>query len=425
MPQPAFMQKSHLRVLPVLLALLSPALGRAQKPEAALVTKANTIHNQAFVLDSHEDTPINLLKPGFDLSKDHDPQEAQVDLPKMQRGGLDGAFWAVYMGQGPRTAEGNAAAKQQALTIFNGIRSTIQTHSAQLDLATTEEQALQIRRVGKRAIFIGMENGYPIGQDLGLLKSFYDLGVRYITLCHSSNNDICDSATDPNGPEHQGLSTFGKQAVAEMNRLGIMVDVSHASDSTFYDVLRQSKAPIIASHSSSRALSDVPRNLSDDMLKALARNEGVVQVNLYSPYVKTEAKTPERLAAEQAFFTKWKIKSFLNIYGLPATEQQQAQAEATKLEEQFPVPLATVQDAANLIDHMVKVAGIDHVGIGSDFDGGTRLTGLADAGEFPNLTLELVKRGYSEKDIFKIWSGNLFRVMKAVDKVRAAAPAKK
>ncbi|TGE17795.1 dipeptidase [Hymenobacter elongatus] len=419
------MQNSTLRVLPVLLALLSPATAWAQKAEEALTIKANTIHNQAFVLDSHEDTPINLMKPGFDLSKDHDTKDAQVDIPKMQRGGLDGAFWAVYMGQGPRTPEGNAAAKQEALTIFNSIRSAIQANSGQLDLATTEEQALQIRRNGKRAIFIGMENGYPIGQDLGSLKSFYDLGVRYITLCHSSNNDICDSATDPTGPEHQGLSAFGKQAVVEMNRLGLMVDVSHASDSTFYDVLRLTKAPIIASHSSSRALSDSPRNLSDDMLKALARNGGVVQVNLYSPYVKTETKTPARLAAEQAFFAKWKIKAFLNMYALPSAEQQQAKAEAEQLDVQFPVPLATVQDAVSQIDHIVKTAGIDHVGIGSDFDGGTRLTGLADAGEFPNLTRELVRRGYSEKDIDKIWSGNLFRVMKAVDKVRTTTVVKK
>ncbi|MCB2376407.1 dipeptidase [Hymenobacter sp. BT635] len=419
------MQNSYFRALPLALALLGPMAAWAQKPDPALVTKANTIHNQAFVLDSHEDTPLNLMKPGFDISKDHDSQEAQVDIPKMQRGGLDGAFWAVYMGQGPRTPEGNAAAKQEALSIFNAIRSTIQAHSSQLDMATTEEQALQIRRVGKRAVFIGMENGYPIGQELSLIKSFYDLGVRYITLCHSSNNDLCDSATDPTGPEHQGLSAFGKQAVTEMNRLGMLVDVSHASDSTFYDVLRLSKAPVIASHSSSRALADSPRNLSDDMLKALARNGGVVQLNLYSPYIKTELKTAERLAAEQAFFTKWKIKGFLNVYGLPAAEQQQALAEIDQLNAKFPVALATVQDAVNQIDHIVKIAGIDHVGIGSDFDGGTRLTGLGDAGELPNLTLELVKRGYSEKDIFKIWSGNLFRVMKAAEKLRAPAPVKK
>ncbi|TGE21711.1 membrane dipeptidase [Hymenobacter aquaticus] len=419
------MQNSSFRALPLALALLTPVAAWAQKADAALTAKANAIHNQAFVLDSHEDTPINLVKPGFDISKDHSAQEAQVDIPKMQRGGLDGAFWAVYMGQGPRTPEGNAAAKQEALLIFNAIRTTIQTHSAQLDLATTEEQALQIRRVGKRAVFIGMENGYPIGQDLGLLKSFYDLGVRYLTLCHSSNNDLCDSATDPNGPEHQGLSAFGKQAVVEMNRLGMLIDVSHASDSTFYDVLRLSKAPVIASHSSSRALAETPRNLSDDMLRALARNQGVVQVNLYSPYVKTELKTAERLNAEQAFFTKWKIKNFLNVYALPAAEQQQALAEEEQLNAKFPVALASVQDAVNQIDHIVKIAGIDHVGIGSDFDGGSRLAGLADVGELPNLTLELVKRGYSDKDIYKIWSGNFFRVLKAAEKLRAAAPVKK
>jgi membrane dipeptidase len=208
-----------------------------------------------------------------------------------------------------------------------------------------------------------------------------------------------------------------------MNRLGMMVDVSHTSDSTFYDVLRLSRVPVIASHSSCRALADVPRNLSDDMLRALARNGGVVQINFYSPYVKTEAKSPERTAAERDFFAKWQIKTSLNVYGLPAEDQKQALAELGQLQKQFPVPLATLQDAASQIDHAVKIAGINHVGIGSDFDGGSTLTGLRDVGDFPALTEELLRRGYSRRDLAKIWGGNLFRVMDAVAKGRGAPVA--
>ncbi|UYZ57853.1 dipeptidase [Hymenobacter latericus] len=385
--------------------------------------KARKLHEQVFTVDTHADTPMNLVKPGFDLTKDHDPAEAKLDFPKLKRGGLDAVFWAVYMGQGPRTPEGNAAAKQEALKIFEAIHAAIKAHPLEIALATTPAQAVRIRKAGKRAIFIGIENGYPMGRDLGLLRQYYNLGARYLTLCHGTNNDLCDSSTDPNGPEYQGLSLLGVQAVAEMNRLGMMVDISHTSDSTFYDVLRVSKAPIIASHSAARAISDVPRNLSDDMLRALARHGGVVQLNLFSPYVRPLPPDAVRDAAVQAFNSKWKIKNFLNVYSLPEAEQKLALAEMDELSKRFPVPLATVQDAANQIDHIVRVAGIDHVGIGGDFDGGTELDGLRDVGEYPNLSIELVRRGYSRRDIEKIWSGNLFRVMRAVEKARAAGPA--
>jgi len=409
----------HLRfaVLPMLLTLAATLPSLSQTADAKLQAKARAIHEKAFVLDTHQDTPSNLIKPGFDLTKDHTPDdEAQVDFPKMKRGGVDGAFWAVYVAQGPRTPEGIAAIRKEAQAMFDAIQGAIRQHPTELALATTPAEAQRIRKAVQRAIFIGMENGYPIGQDLGMLRQYYDQGARYITLCHSSNNDICDSATDPNGPEHQGLSAFGHQVAQEKNRLGIMVDISHTSDSTFYDVLRLSSVPIIASHSGSRVLSNMARNLTDDMLRDLARHGGVVQLNLYSPYVKTEAKSAERQAAEQAFFAKWHIKTSLNLYALPPDDKKVAMAEYAQLEKQYPVPLATVQDAANQIDHLVQVAGIDHVGIGSDFDGGTILTGLTDVGDFPNLTLELVRRGYSAKDINKIWSGNLFRVMRAVER---------
>lgn len=397
----------------------------AQTAGEKLQTKARAIHERVFTVDSHEDTPSkHLVHADFDFAQDHaTTQEGQVDLPKMKRGGLDAAFWVVYVGQGPRTPAGYAAVRQEAQAQFDAIGATIGKHSAELALATTPVEAQRIRQAGQRAIFIGIENGYTIGQDLGLLQTYYNQGARYLTLCHSSNNDLCDSSTDPNGPEYQGLSPLGRQAVQEMNRLGMLVDISHTSDSTFYDVLWLSRVPIIASHSASRALSDVPRNLTDEMVRSLAGKGGVVQLNLFSPYVKSQVKTPARLAAEQAFFAKYHIKTSLNMYGLPPAEKQLALDEYAQLEQQFPVPLATVQDAANQLDHLVKVAGIDHVGIGSDFDGGTELTGLANVGDFPNLTLELVRRGYSARDIDKIWSGNLFRLMQAVERGKGKTPA--
>lgn len=407
------------------LAVLTAPPATAQNSEARLQAKARAIHERAFVVDSHEDTPsAHLVKPGFDLTKDHaSKEEGQVDLPKMKRGGLDAAFWVVYVGQGPRNPAGYAATRQEAQAQFDAITATLKNHPTELALATTPAEALRIRKAGQRAVFIGIENGYTIGQDLGLLQTYYSQGARYLTLCHSSNNDLCDSSTDPTGPEYQGLSPLGRQAVQEMNRLGIMVDVSHTSDSTFYDVLRLSRVPVIATHSASRALSNVPRNLTDDMVRALAKKGGVVQLNLFSPYVKTEVKSAERQVAEQALFAKYRIKTQLNMYALPPAEKQAAFAEYAQLEVQYPVPLATVADAANQLDHLVQVAGIDHVGIGSDFDGGTILTGLAHVGDFPNLTLELVRRGYSARDITKIWSGNLFRMMQAVERGKGKTPA--
>ena len=415
------MPNCHFAAPLTLLLLLAAQPVAAQTAEAKLQAKAHAIHEKAFIVDSHEDTPSkHLVNPGFDLAKDHaSKEEGQVDLPKMKRGGLDGAFWVVYVGQGPRTPAGYAAVRQEAQAQFDAIATALKEHPTELALATTPADAMRIREAGQRAVFIGIENGYTIGQDLGLLQTYYDQGARYITLCHSSNNDLCDSSTDPTGPEYQGLSALGRRAVQEMNRLGIMVDVSHTSDSTFYDVLRLSRVPVIASHSASRALSNVPRNLTDDMVRELAKKGGVVQLNLLSSYVKPEVKTAERLAVEQAFFAKYHLKDFLNRHSLPPAEKQAALADYAQLQQQYPVPLANVQDAADQLDHLVRVAGVDHVGIGSDFDGGTVLDGLASVGDFPNLTLELVRRCYSARDLNKIWSGNLFRVMRAVERGKA------
>ncbi|WP_421825375.1 dipeptidase [Larkinella sp.] len=411
-------------LFPTLLACLATGAlpASATDDDKALLKKAKKIHEKAFTVDTHADTPMLLSRGGFDVTKENDARttNSKVDYPRMKKGGLDAIFWAVYLGQGPRTPEGHEAAKQKALGIFDAVHATLKSTASEAELATTPQDALRIGKTGKRVIFIGVENGYPMGHDVSMLKKFYDLGARYMTLCHSSNNDICDSSTDPKGAEYQGLSPLGEQVVAEMNRLGMMIDVSHVSDSTFYDVVRLSKVPIIASHSGAKAVCDHPRNLTDDMLKALAKNGGVVQLNLLSDYVKTIPPSPEREAAQKAMMEKWGVKDRRSMMGamskLSEEDQKKIRADFMELNQKYPVQLATVKDAVDHIDHIVKLIGIDHVGMGADFDGGGALADCFDVSQYENFTVEFVRRGYSKKDIEKIWSGNFFRVMKAVEK---------
>lgn len=411
-------------LFPTLLACLATGAipASANDDEKELLKKAKKIHEKAFTVDTHADTPMLLSRGGFDVTKENDPRttNSKVDYPRMKKGGLDAIFWAVYLGQGPRTPEGHETAKQKALSIFDAVHTTLKNTSSEAELATTPQDALRIGKTGKRVIFIGVENGYPMGHDLSMLKTFYDKGARYMTLCHSSNNDICDSSTDPKGAEYQGLSPLGEQVVAEMNRLGMMIDVSHVSDSTFYDVIRLSKVPIIASHSGAKAICDHPRNLTDDMLKALAKNGGVVQLNLLSDYVKTIPPSPEREAAQKVMLEKWGVKDRRSMMGamskLSEDDQKKLRADFMELNKKYPVQLATVKDAVDHIDHIVKLIGIDHVGMGADFDGGGALADCFDVSQYENFTVEFVRRGYSKKDIEKIWSGNFFRVMKAVEK---------
>jgi membrane dipeptidase len=245
--------------------------------------------------------------------------------------------------------------------------------------------------------------------DISRIKQYYDLGARYMTLSHSKNNDICDSSTDPKGPENNGLSSFGKQVVSEMNRLGMMVDISHISDKSFYDVLNISKAPVIASHSSCRALCGSPRNLTDDMLLALRNNGGVIQICILSNYLKTPEPNPEMTS---------KLKEFQDKYGdfnaLPDSVKKVVRSEYRAIQKRYE-KLATVKDVVDHIDHVVQVIGIDHVGIGTDFDGGGGVEGCSNASEMKNITIELLRRGYSRSDITKIWGGNIMRVMRKVE----------
>jgi membrane dipeptidase len=386
-----------------------------QMKQEKMIQKAAMIHDRVLTVDTHVDTPMRLTRSDFNPGERHDSRKGggKVDFPRMKEGGLDAIFFAVFIGQGARTPEGNAKAEDRAIGIYEAIHETLKENADQAELALTPADAYRIEKLGKRAIFIGMENGYPVGNDLALIQRYYDLGARYITICHTRNNDICDSSND--STEHHGLSEFGENVVAEMNRIGMMIDVSHASDETFYDVISLSKAPIIASHSCARAICDNPRNLNDDMLKKLAENGGVIQMCVLSSYVKKDEPNPGRDAAFLALREKYK-----NFNDLSDEERKKARKEWNDMDDKYPQKLATVPDVVDHIDHIVKVAGIDHVGIGTDFDGGGALDGCYDVSEMGNITLELVKRGYTEEQVRKIWGGNIMRVLTEVERVAKA-----
>jgi len=386
-----------------------------QMSEEEIKQKALNIHDQILTVDTHNDTPMRFNNPDFDMSERHDAsgrRSGKVDFPRMKEGGLDAAFFAVFVGQGPRDAEGNERAYKRAVQTFENIHRVVAENPDIAGLALTPEDAYRLEKEGKRIVFIGMENGYPIGEDLSKLKEFHDRGTRYITLCHSSNNSICDSSTDRNGPEFNGLSDFGVKVVEEMNRLGLMVDLSHASDDTFYDAIDVSKAPVIASHSCCYELCANPRNLKDDMLRKLAENGGVMQMCILNNYLVEPVENPERDSAEAALRIKYR-----NFQDLSEEERNKARDEFNKLREKYPEKRATVKDVVDHIDHVVEVAGIDHVGIGTDFDGGGGIEGCNDVSEMGNITIELVRRGYSKKDIQKIWGGNIMRVLKEVQEL--------
>ncbi len=392
----------------VLTSLLLVFLTSCKTEEEKLVEKALKIHEKATTIDSHTDTPLLFTREDFDVAVRHDPYESstKVDFPRMKEGGLDGIFMAVFIGQGSRDSLGHAKAYAKANQIFDSIYSVVERNKPIATLAFTSNAIHAIEKEGKRAVYMGIENGYALGGDINNTEYFYNRGARYITLCHTKNNDICDSSTDT--VEHNGVSDFGKKVIAEMNRLGMLIDVSHISDKSFYDVIEQSAMPVIASHSSARAICDSPRNLTDAMLKKLAENDGVAQVCILSSYVKTTPTNPQADSMRMAI-----RKKYNNYEDLSDEEQKEAGQAWRSINKLFPPVLATVQDVVDHIDHIVQVAGIDHVGIGTDFDGGGGVEGCYDVSELPNITIELVKRGYSENDIMKIWGGNFLRVLKA------------
>jgi membrane dipeptidase len=380
--------------------------------EKQLIKLADKIHQKILTVDTHCDTPMDMVQSGYDLGLRH--SEGCVDFPRMKEGGLDAEFFAVFTSQGPRNDSTYNEVYDYALKTLETIHLNVKKNSNLAEVAYSPEDAYRLKKAGKIAAFIGIENGYPIGKDISRVKGLYDQGARYITLSHTRNNDICDSSTDPNGPENNGLSTFGRGVVIEMNRLGMMVDVSHISDKAFFDVLELSKAPVIASHSSCRALCESPRNLTDDMLLALKENGGVIQICILSEYIKTPDPNPELDA---------KLKVLKERYGdydtIPEDKKKLLREEYRAIQDKYE-KLATVKDVVDHIDHVVQVIGIDYVGIGTDFDGGGGVDGCRTAAEMKNITIELLLRGYSKADIAKIWGGNVMRVFKEVEKKKEA-----
>ncbi|MBU1012311.1 MAG: dipeptidase [Bacteroidetes bacterium] len=373
--------------------------------------KAAYIHNKVFTVDSHTDTPMSFSSESFDFSKDNSAnRRSSVDIPRMEKGGLDGVFLAAFIGQGPRNPEAHLKAKERVDKIIKSIHTEAEKNKDKAGIALNSKQAYKLEKEGKRALFIGIENGYPLGNDIALVKIYHDMGARYITLVHTKNNDICDSSGDTT--EYHGLSAFGEEVVKEMNRTGVMIDISHASDESFYDVIALTKAPIIASHSCARALCENDRNMTDDMLKKLAENGGVIQMCILSAYIKTPEPQPARDSARSAMREKFK-----NYEDLDEAQKAERRKEWYAIDSIYPEKLAYVSDVVDHIDHVVAIAGIDHVGIGTDFDGGGGITDCIDVSQMGNITLELVKRGYTENDIRKIWGANLMRVLEKVERL--------
>lgn len=400
-----------IRAVIMVLALGGLFNGNTAKEKEGVDKKVKEIHEQAITVDTHCDTPMALLDEGFDVGKKNTQPQSRVDFPRMKEGGLDAIFFAAFTSQRQRTPENTEKAYNLARQMIDETYNVCQANSDLAEVATKSDDVIRLEKEGKRAIYIGMENGFPIGTDLKRVEEFYKRGVRYITLCHSSNNDICDSSTDRKGPEHNGLSSFGKEVVTEMNRLGMLIDVSHISDKSFFDVVELSKTPVIASHSSVRAIAHHPRNFTDEMLKALAKNGGVIQICLLDDYVKDPDTTTVRYQKEeelrQIFITKWETMN--------EDEKNEVRKEWRSLGEKYPKKLPTIADYVDHIDYVKNLVGIDYVGVGSDFDGGGGLADCADVSQFPNITAEMIKRGYTEEEIFKVWGGNFFRVFRQVE----------
>lgn len=375
--------------------------------------KAKQIHKKTLTADTHVDTPMLLLRDGFDVGKRNETPQSRVDFVRMKEGGLDAIFFAAFTGQRERTAENTEEAYRRAHQMIDSTWAVCERYNQLAEVATTSDDAARLKALGKRAIYIGMENGFPLGTDISRIKEFYGRGVRYITLSHSRNNEICDSSTDSNGPEHNGLSKFGKKVVKEMNRHGIIIDVSHISDKAFYDVINRSKAPVIASHSSVRAIARHPRNMTDDMIKALAKNGGVIQICLLDDYVKDPDTSTVRYQKMQELRKIYNAEFELMTEG----EKTAFRQKWRETQKKYPKELPTVADLVDHIDHVKNLVGIDYVGIGSDFDGGGGLADCQDVSQFPNITREMVKRGYTEEKIIKVWGGNFFRVFREVEEL--------
>ena len=450
---PAFFRSGPVVGLGLALALASTGVlrrdvagrGLPAQDDTALVARARAIHDRVLTLDTHND-----IEPDrFTASCNYTMRlTTQVNLPKMRDGGLDVSFMIVYVGQGPLTPQGYEDAYRQAVAKFDAVhRLTEQIAPKEIGLALTPADVRKIAASGRKVAVIGVENGYPIGLDIRRVKEFYDRGGRYLSLAHNGHSQLADSNTGERDGRwlYGGLSPLGKQVIAELNRLGIMVDVSHPSKGAMLQAVALSKAPVIASHSAARALANVSRNMDDEMLMALKQNGGVIQTVAFSSYIK--ADPPERGPALTALRREFSLADTTQnreqtpagcpvegaaaggrggrgaspseaVSTLSAERRAEYERRLAEINAKWPAaPRATVKDFVDHIDYLVRLIGIDHVGISSDFDGGGGIDGWNSAAETFNVTLELVRRGYSEDDISKLWSGNLLRVWEQVEQV--------
>ena len=381
-----------------------------QPRDERLWKRALAIHRKAIVVDSHNDITTPMTNDDYDLGG-APPVPYRTSIDRMKEGGLTAEFFSVYI-KPDYVAKGGAA--RRTLDMIDSVYRAVERHPNDLMFATSVADIRRAKKQNKIAALMGIEGGHAIEDSLPTLREFYRLGVRYMTLTWNNTNNWADAGRGEK--KHNGLSDFGKEVVREMNRLGMMVDVSHVSDKTMSDALDVSKAPIIASHSSARALSNMPRNIPDDLLKKIGEKGGVVQVNFYSQFIDATTVSPQsaardaRLKAEQdAINEKYK------------DDPERRAEESDKLEAANPLPPLPISKLIDHIDHIVKVAGIDHVGIGADFDGANDMPeGARDVSMLPNITYELLKRGYSEKDIRKILGENLLRVFGEVERVSAS-----
>lgn len=385
---------------------------------SAVGPAAREVHERLLVLDTHFDTAVHLAVPGWSVleRRSWERDFTQVDYPRLVEGGVDGGFWTLFVSQGPRTPEGHARARDTALMIALRIREMIARHPAQFALATRADDAARIVAEGRQVVYLSMENGYPLGRDLSLIPTFRQLGVRMMGVVHTSNNELADSATDVKGPEWRGLSPLGREMVAECNRLGIVVDASHASDAALAQILELSTAPIVLSHSGCKAVTDHPRNVPDELLRTLAAKGGVIQMNAFSAYVTSLPIIPERNRALQALYA-----SFGGWGQVDSDAKRIAFLEGRReIDRRYPAPVATFDEFMAHVLHALRVAGVDHVGFSGDFDGGGGVSDLMDVTGAPRITARLLAEGYTEADLAKFWGGNVLRVLRAAEE-RAAA----
>ena len=399
-----------------------PAATAGADNEAELLAGARAIHERVITIDTHVDIPPDFGTEAYDPAQAKPPGQ-QVDLPGMESGGLDAVFFIVFVMQRERNAAGYARAMADAFVKYAAIRKmTDMDHPDRIGLALTAADVRRIHAEGRRVALIGIENGFSIGRDLDLLDVQYGFGARYLGLLHNGHNDLGDSAV-PNAArgepeaEHGGLSDLGRAAIRRANQLGMMVDVSHSSEKTTLDAIQASAAPVIASHSAVAGAFAHARNMSDEAILAIRDNGGVVQIVAFAAYLR--ATPPEKQAAMGAVYRDMNIRNAADFAGM--TEEQRGAFYARMAEVTRMPPRASVKHLADHIDYAVGLIGIDHVGISSDFNGGGGIEGWDNAGETLNVTVELVRRGYSEEEIAKLWGGNLLRVMEAVEAVAAGS----